>query len=918
MQRDVTVNRQVNPAGTTDPSARHPLDPVFRPRTVAVIGPGEDGGAAAAIVRNLIASPFGGIVFPVAADRPSVMGVKAYPSMAAVPEPVDLAVIAIPAADVPAVITECVNAGARAAIVISSGFRETGPSGVELERSVRDRASRGGMPVIGPNCLGVMSPVTGLNATLARTVARPGNVAFLSQSGALCTAVLDWSLKMNVGFSHFVSLGSMVDVGWGALIDYLGDDPRTKSIVIYMESIGDARSFLSAAREVALVKPIIVIKAGRTQAAARAAASHTGALTGSDEVLEAAFRRSGVLRVTTIAELFYMAEVLGKQPRPRGPRLTIVSNAGGPGVLATDALIGNGGELTTLSAETVANLDALLPSQWGRANPIDLSDDADPERYARAVQAALDDANSDGVLVVLAPQAMTDPTRTAELLKQPIAAARKPVLASWMGGADVAAGEAILAQANVPTFPYPDTAARVFTLMWKYSYNIRGLYETPALSIGTEETSSREKVEAIVAGALHAGRTLLTEVESKQVLAAYGIPVTPTEVAPTEDAAARIAEAIGFPVVLKVHSETITHKAEVGGVRLNLCNEEAVRGAFRAIRQAVDKAGPGSFSGVTVQPMVLGQGCELIIGSTLDPQFGPVLLFGAGGHAVEMYRDRSLALPPLNSTLARRMMEQTRVYQALRTGRGNRDGVDLDALEAVMVRFSQLVAEQPRILEIDVNPLLVSAHAPVALDARVILHEPDVDDAHLPTLAIRPYPIQYVRPWKMRDGSDLTIRPIRAADEPLMVRFHETLSDRSVYFRYFHMLKLAQRVAHERLTRMCFIDYDREMAFVADHRDQATGDHAIFGVSRLTRRHGTNDAEFAVVVTDERQHRGLGTELLSRVIEFGRGEKMDRITADILSENRAMLRVCERLGFALDFAADPQVVRATLTLADGR
>lgn len=911
MQHDATVT----PAGTVR-SARHPLDPVFRPRTVAVIGPGQDGGVAAAIVRNLLASPFGGIVFPVETERPSVLGVKAYPSIAAVPEPVDLAVIASAAPDVPGTIAECVRAGVRAAIVISSGFRETGPAGVELERRVRETAACGRMPVIGPNCLGVMSPVTGLNATLARTIARPGNVAFLSQSGALCTAVLDWSLKMNVGFSHFVSLGSMVDVGWGALIDYLGDDPRTRSIVIYMESIGDARSFLSAAREVALVKPIIVIKAGRTQAAARAAASHTGVLTGSDEVLEAAFRRSGVLRVTTIAELFYMAEVLGKQPRPRGPRLTIVTNAGGPGVLATDALIGNGGELTALSADTMAKLEALLPAQGGRGNPIDISDDADPERYARAVQVALDDEHSDGVLVVLTPQAMTDPTRTAELLKPAIAAAHKPVLASWMGGADVAAGEAILAQANVPTFPYPDTAARVFTLMWKYSYNIRGLYETPALSIGTEEASNREKVEAIVAGVRETGRTLLTEVESKQVLAAYGIPVTPTEMALTEDEAVRIADATGFPVVLKLHSERVTHKAEVGGVKLDLCDEAAVRGAFRAIRRVVEQIGEGHFSGVTVQPMVGGQGCEVIIGSTLDPQFGPVLLFGAGGHAVEMYRDRSLALPPLNSTLARRMMEQTRIYQALKSGRGTR-AVDLDALEAVMVRFSQLVAEHPRIREIDVNPLLVSVNAPVALDARVILHGPEVDDRQLPTLAIRPYPMKYVRPWRMRDGSELTIRPIRAADEPLMVKFHETLSDRSVYFRYFHMLKLAQRVAHERLTRMCFIDYDREMAFVADHRDPATGDHAIFGVSRLTRLHGTNDAEFAVVVADERQHRGLGTELLSRVIEFGRDEKMDRITADILAENRAMLRVCDGLGFTLDFSADPQVVHAVFPVASG-
>ncbi|MGZ3397139.1 MAG: acetate--CoA ligase family protein, partial [Isosphaeraceae bacterium] len=756
---------------------RLPLEAIFAPRTVAVIGASEkQGSVGRAVLWNLISNPFGGTVYPINSNRPNVLGIKAYKDIKSVPDPVDLAVVVTPASTVPGVISECVDAGVTGAIVISAGFKESGPEGARLEQEAAQGGTPGGMRIIGPNCVGVMRPYSGMNATFAAQIARPGSVGFISQSGALCTAILDWSFRAHVGFSAFVSIGSMLDVGWGDLIDYLGDDPYTKSIVIYMESIGDARSFLSASREVALAKPIIVIKAGRTEAAAKAAASHTGSLTGSDEVLDAAFRRVGVLRVNSISELFDMAEVLSKQPRPKGPRLAILTNAGGPGVLATDALIEDKGELAPLSAETMAALDATLPAAWSHSNPIDILGDANPKRYASSLEITAKDPNIDGLLTILTPQAMTDPTATAEHLRQHSKISGKPVLASWMGGEAVEAGQQILNQAGIPSYEYPDTAAHVFTLMWGSSYNLQGLYETPNGPVDSETaTNARESAEAIIAAVRRRGRTVLTEPESKQLLAAYGIPTVKTVVAETLDAAVAAAENLGYPIVLKINSETIAHKTDVGGVQLNLRDADAVRAAFRAIERSVcQRAGAEHFQGVSVQPMIKLDGYELIIGSSLDPEFGPVLLFGAGGRLVEVFKDRSLALPPLNTTLARRMMEQTKIYTALRGVRGRRP-VDIAALERLMVRFSHLVVEQKWIKEVDINPLLASPERLLALDARVIVHGLDVRACDLPRPAIRPYPSQYITTWTDEDGTQVVIRPIRPEDEPLLVKFHGTL-----------------------------------------------------------------------------------------------------------------------------------------------
>jgi acetyltransferase len=865
------------------------------------------------IMWNLVSSPFGGTVFPVNSRRPNVLGIKAYPSVSAVPAKVDLAVIVAPAPAVPGIMGECVEARVECAIIISAGFRETGPEGVELERRVLEEARRGRMRIVGPNCLGVMKPPSGFNATFAGAIARPGNVALLSQSGALLTAILDQSFMENVGFSALVSVGSMMDVGWGDLIYYLGDDPQTKSIVIYMESVGDARSFLSAAREVALTKPIIAIKAGRTEAAGKAAASHTGSLTGSDEVLDAAFSRSGVLRVDEISELFGMAEVLGKQPRPKGPRLTILTNAGGPAVLATDALIGNGGKLAEISEGTMEALNDFLPAPWSHGNPVDVLGDADPERYAKTLQTAAGDPQSDGLLVILTPQDMTDPTATAERLAPYAQNTRKPVLASWMGGPAVAAGDSILNGAGIPTFDYPDAAARAFTNMWKYTYNLRSIYETPEPA--EDERADRERVEEIIGRVSDTGRTILTEFETKEILDAYGIPTVETEVAHSPDEAEQLADSLGYPVVLKLDSETITHKTEVGGVRLNLQNSGEVRRAYEEMESSItENYGPEDFGGAAVQEMVSLDGYELIVGSSLDPQFGPVLLFGSGGSLVEVYRDRSLALPPLTTTLARRMMQRTRIFDALGGVRG-RAPVDVGSLEKLLVRVSQLVVEQPWIKELDINPLLAAPERLTALDARVVLHDPETSEEDLPRTAIRPYPTQYVSLEELRAGTPVTTRPIRPEDEPLMVKFHETLSEESVYMRYFHMMNLDQRTAHDRLTRICFIDYDREMALVAEHTNPDTGEREIMGVSRLSRRGAAPDeAEFSVLVSDRFQRRGIGTLLVTRILEVGRAEGLKRITAEILFDNRPMQSILRKLGFHLRRDTEEMVMKAEIDL----
>ncbi len=904
----------------TDPSQNfidrypQPLDPLFLPSSVALIGAkDEPGSVGATILKNLKAGGFPGRVYPVNPKRKEVMNLKCYPSIADVPEQVDLAIIVTPAATVPSLVAQCVAAHVKTAIIISAGFKELGPSGIKLEEEILLHARRGNMPIIGPNCLGVMNPIYGLNATFASGMALPGNLAFISQSGAMCTAVLDWSYREKIGFSSFVSIGSMADVNWGSLIDYLGSDPNTQSLLLYMETIGDARSFLTAAREVALEKPIIVIKAGRTQAAAQAAASHTGSLAGSDEVFDAALERVGVLRVNSISELFSMASVLSRQPRPKGPRLSIITNAGGPAVLATDATIINQAELSVLDSKTIDALNKPLPAAWSHGNPVDILGDATAETYEKTLEIVAKDENTDGILVILSPQDMTDPTGVAKKVQSFSNIPGKPLLASWMGGEAVAEGTRILNTANIPVFEYPDDAAKTFAMMWKYSQNLKTLYETPDAGVKNhfhQGNTRTEKVDAFLDAVLYSGRTLLTEAESKQLLSYYKIPVVETLIAKTVDDAIEKAIQIGFPIVLKLFSETITHKTDVGGVKLNLRSPEDVLKAFQEIKESVTRlAGAKHFEGVTVQRMVPKGGYELILGSSTDPQFGPVLLFGSGGQLVEVFKDSALAIPPLNSTLTRHFMKKTKIYEALHGVRGQK-AVNLASLEEILINFSQLIVQHPRIKECDINPLLASNDEIIALDARIVLHDAAITDAELPKLAIRPYPLNYVIHSQLKDGTPIILRPIRPEDERLIVSLHKELSEKSVRQRYFEFMSLDERVAHERLIRICCTDYDREWTTVAEINGDNGKEKKIIGVARLFRVPGTRYARFSMIIIDSHHNQGVGTQLLKCLISIAKEEKIEMIDSRILSENTEMIKLCKNLGFTITPDKDPDITRA--------
>jgi len=885
------------------------LDNFFSPKTVAVIGASErEGSVGRTLVWNLLKTPFGATIYPVNPKRASILGIKAYPSVSEIPEAVDLAVIVTPAKAVPALIKECAEKGVPCAIVISAGFKELGEPGLKLEQEILEHARKTGMRIIGPNCLGVMNPILGMNATFAADMACPGNLAFISQSGALLTAVLDWSLKEKVGFSSIVSVGSMADVGWGDLISYFGNDPSTHSILIYMESIGDPRAFLSAAREVALTKPIILIKAGRSEESAKAAASHTGSLSGSDDVLNAALRRVGVLRVDSIADLFSMAQVLSKQPRPKGPNLSIITNAGGPGVIATDVLIENQGKLAPIGDEAFSKLNDLLPEHWSRNNPIDILGDASPDVYGKAADIMNNDENSDGMLVILTPQDMTDPTQSAKELVA-YNQHEKPILASWMGAKMVEKGVEILNEAGIPTFEYPDEACRAFAYMRRYAYSLNGIYETPTsgTSLLDQETLSnrKAKIEKIIKTAREEKRELLTEYESKLILDAYDIPTVETHIANSAEEAAKIADKMGYPIVLKLYSSTITHKTDVGGVILNLESKEAVEKAFDEIYKNVkEKASEKDFGGVTVQKMIKLEGYEIILGSSIDEQFGPVLLFGAGGQLVEVFKDSALALPPLTTTLAKRMMEQTKIYTALQGVRG-RKGVNMEELEQILVRFSNLIAEESWIKEFDINPLLVGPDQMIALDARIIMH-PEGESSKL---AIRPYPINYVDTISLKDKMTVTIRPIRPEDEPLIIQFHKELSEESVRQRYLKQLHYDELTAHERMVRICFNDYDREIALLA------LSDQEVIGAVRLSKIVGTENANFALVVKDKYHNKGIGTALLERIIHIAKTEGVKTIYAQLLKENVQMQSLLKKMGFSLDMEKSPEFVFASLKLS---
>lgn len=897
---------------------------LLEPKNIAVFGAtNEPGKVGNALLKNLLSSSFYGTIFPINPAGESVFDVTAYTTINTVPDQVDLAVIATPISIVPDIIEDCVEAGVKSAIVISPGFRETGAIGRTFERQLREKLSLGQMRLLGPNSLGVMNPRKGLNATLSDTMACPGNIGFISQSGALCRAVLDWSFRENVGFSAFISMGSMLDMNWGDLIYYLGDDPYTQSIVIHMESIGDARSFLAAAREVAPIKPIILLKGGRTEAAVKAAIAHTGGIVGSDDVFEAALRRCGVLRVNRISELFNMSEVLAKRKfQPRGNRLTIITNSGGLGVLATDALILTGGRPGELSSDTLTQLDEVLPSDWSRSNPIDILGDADGDRFQKTLEIAVNDPNTDGVLVILAPQGVADPTDTAERLKdvvnrlQTTPLGHKPILASWVGGAEVLAGETILNRHQIPTYPYPDSAARLFSLMWQHSYCLQGMYETPTLpQQWATGGPHRALAGKIIQTAQQEGRTALTVVETATLLTAYGLPMVATHLANHEDQAVAIARTMGYPVVLK----PVLDPGDGRDRPLRLVhNAETLRHAYHALTQDTLE------SAVVLQPLIdRGGAYELMISSVIDPQFGPVIRFGTGGWRLDIYGDhpqdalrhRAVALPPLNDTLAQRLIEQTLIYPALQGLRGY-PAVDLERLKTLLVHLSQLVVEHPWIQEVQINPLLMRPVVPgeegaaddrapnsVILEARMRLHSPTQSPETLPTPLLRAYPSQYVNQQTLRDGTVITLRPIRPTDEALLMAFHGRLSesadaDANVDTCYPHLLHLSPHGTAEQITRLCFLDGEQEMALVAERLDPQTERAEIGGVGRLSRLPHSRTARFALVVDEGGRDRGLDAALLQQLIAIAHQEDLHRLQTDVVN-NPALLALCKQAGFDL-------------------
>ena len=884
------------------------LDAFFRPASVAVVGASVAPGSVGSILmHNLLQTPFGGVVYPINPKRKAVHGVFCYPSLMDTPEVVDLAVIATPAATVPAMIEQCAQRGVRSAIVISAGFSELGAQGRALEQQIREIAL-GKLRIIGPNCLGIIHPPSGLNASFASAMAKPGRVALLSQSGAICTSILDWARERNIGFSTFVSVGTMLDVDFADLIDYFGDDPNTRSIVLYMESVGDVRKFISAARAAARSKHVILVKAGRHEAGAKAAASHTGALAGSDAVFDAAVRRAGVLRVTTIPDLFNMAEILAHQPSPRGPALAIVTNAGGPGVMATDALMLGGGQLASLSKESVDALSKVLPPYWSHGNPIDVLGDAPPERYERALEICAKDPNVQGILILLAPQAVTDPTDTARRLARFARTEGKPILASWMGGTDVRAGRVVLGEAGIATFDSPEAAVKAFMNLVQFRRSQELLYELPA-ALPEDWQPNQKRAQALIDEVRKSGRTLLTEFEAKELLTCYGIPTVPTKNARSADEAVIEARRLGYPVVLKLWSESITHKTDAGGVVLNIADDSAVRGAFALIMENVARYTDQHhitkevFLGVTVQSMICAKGYELILGSSVDAQFGPTILFGAGGVLVEVFQDRALGLPPLNRTLARRLIERTQIFKALQGTRGQRQ-VPLDQLETLLVRFSYLLCDFLDIQEIDINPLLAGPEGLIALDARVFL------GASATRLAIEPYPNQHTTTWRLSNGTDIVVRAIRPEDETLIEDHHRSLSEQSIRMRFFSMVKSLSR---DSLIRLCHLDYARAMALVAV-RKNAEGKPEIIGVSRYYMDAQTRSAEFAVIVRDAYQGEGLGQYLMERLIAVARERGVRQLFGGVLRENSRMLALAKDLGFHESKPIDRDAVQVVLEL----
>ncbi len=890
------------------------LDRIFNPKSIAVIGASDEKGSVGyTLMKNLTELGYEGKVYPVNIRKKEILGFKAYKTVDQLPETVDLAVIATPAKTVPDVVEQCGKAGIIGIIIISAGFKEVGPEGKALEDRILEIKKKYNLRIIGPNCLGIIRPSINLNATFVTRMPKPGNIAFISQSGALGAAILDWGIHENIGFSNFVSIGSMIDVDFGDLIDYFGTDPKTRSILMYIEGITDAREFMSAARHFAKTKPIIVVKAGKFGESAKAAASHTGSLTGEDMTYDAAFKRAGIVRVEEIDDLFNIAEVLDMQPLPRGPNLAIITNAGGPGIMATDALIAREGKLAKLSRKTMERLNSILPRYWSRGNPIDILGDAKADRYRAVVEACIEDENVDGLLIIYTPQGVSDP---AEIARNIVELGKskghyKTLLTSFMGYEEVEEANHILTENSVPTFSTPEQAVKSYMYMYRYKRNLELLYETPE-ELPVESVPPKRPLMVIMRNVAKENREILTEIEAKQLLEYYNIPVVKTLVAKTVDEAAISASQIGYPVVLKILSPQIVHKTDAGGVVLDIASEAELREAFDLIIKRAKEYNPeAEIRGVTIQPMIKKRGYEIILGAKTDPLFGPVILFGMGGVGVELFKDVAIGLPPLNQILARRIMEETKVYQLLK-GYRNAPPANLRLLEGIMVRFSRMLVDFPQLKEVDINPLLIDEKEALALDARIVIDKERVFAELEPHehLVISPYPIKYETLWKLRDGQIVLLRPIKPEDEPLWLEMFKNFSEQTIHHRFFNVI---EETPHEVRVRYCNIDYDREIAIVAEL--PGDGQRKILGVVRLVIEPDGKTGEIAIVVADSWQGLGLGSKMLDHMIEICKDKKLETIYGLLLSDNYLAINLMKKMGFITENLGDG-TVKAALNLKE--
>ncbi|AEJ00533.1 CoA-binding domain protein [Nitrosomonas sp. Is79A3] len=885
--------------------SQHYLKPLFSPESVAIFGASDRVDSVGQIVlSNMLKSGYKGVLFPINPKHKEIQGHKAYASLFQVSEIVELAVIATPAQTVPDIIEDCGKHGIKAAVIISAGFSEIGATGRALECAVLENARRYGIRLLGPNCLGIMRPDRGLNATFNKGSANAGNLAFVSQSGALCTAILDWAQTNDVGFSSVVSLGSTADVDFGEILDYLVTDQLTQNILLYIEGIRNARSFMSSLRAAARIKPVILVKVGRHAAGSKAAMSHTASLVGSDDAFDAAVRRAGVVRVQTITQLFSAAKALSCGFHPSGNRLAIVTNGGGPGVMATDHAIDLGLEMATLSDATMEQLNQVLPPTWSHGNPVDVIGDAQADRYQQAVRACLEDSNVDGVLAILTPQAMTKPLEAANTLIELSKQNSKPLLTCWMGESQVAESRVAFNLAKKPNFRTPEPAVEVFSYLSAYYRNQKLLMQMPG-PLSHHLEPDVEAARMIIDGALQDRRKILSEMESKALLSAFHIPVAQTMIAHSPNEAMLIAQQLGFPVVMKVNSRDITHKTDAGGVLLNLVNAQAVTAAYHTIIANVKLNRPDAqMDGVSIEPMVVKpNGRELMVGVTYDAVFGPVITFGVGGTMVEVIGDRAVVLPPLNTFLVKDLIQSTHAAKMLGTFR-HMPPVAMAALESVLLRVSEMVCELPALTEMDINPLIVDEHGALAADARIViaLRHPSADRyAHM---AIYPYPAHLISTWQLADGRNITIRPIRPEDAEIEQAFVRGLSEEARYFRFMFSV---QELSQTMLLRFTQIDYSREMALIAVTFEQ---DKEIeLGVARFAISPEGESCEFALVIADAMQGKGLGQKLMTALMDAARAKGLKVMAGEVLKTNTNMLKLMNRLGFSIEDRLDDDNIK---------